>query len=104
MSKINHTIGELHQKTFIRKLHIDAADKVLHLHQYIEGNVNCVVWDAAIVLAKYLEELYKKDKSTFREKNILELGAGLGCVGLTAACFGYVCKINRLNEIVCALK
>lgn len=91
----NHISAEqLHQKTFIRTLYIDEVDKELHLHQYIEGNVNCVVWDAAIVLSKYLEELYKKDKTAFREKNFLELGSGLGCVGLTAACLGYVCKVN----------
>lgn len=95
MSETNHLSGEqLDQKTFIRELQIDAVGKVLHLHQYVEGNVNCVVWDAAIVLAKYLEELHKKDKSTFHDKDFLELGSGLGCVGLTAACLGYVCKIN----------
>lgn len=76
--------------TFIREFEIDVVNATLSLHQTIEGDVNCVVWDAAIVLSKYLEELYKKQNTYFKGLNVVELGAGVGCVGLTAACLGYV--------------
>lgn len=77
-------------KTFVRELHIECIDATLTFHQTIEGDVNCVVWDAAIALAKYLEEIYKKENNFLKGLNVIELGSGVGCVGLTAACLGFV--------------
>lgn len=62
--------------------------KPLVLYQKEVGDVSCVVWDAALVLAKYLESETERNKLYLHEKTIVELGAGLGCVALTAACFG----------------
>jgi len=74
--------------TYFRHLDLESIDVTLNFCQYEYGDVNCVVWDAALVLAKYLETLFLKENKTFESKNVIELGSGLGCVGLAAACFG----------------
>ncbi|KAF9346285.1 Methyltransferase-like protein 21D [Mortierella sp. AD094] len=57
----------------------------------LKGGVGSTIWDAAIVLAKYLEcsDLLKLTKSKSSASstpiNILELGSGTGIVGLVAA-------------------
>lgn len=73
---------------FIREIELDSCDQVLKLHQQTVGGVNCVVWDAAIVLVKYLDITNQKQINFLKGKKILELGAGLGCAGIAAACFG----------------
>lgn len=74
--------------TYTRSLDIEVLAKELIIYQKLEGDVNCVVWDAAIVLAKYLEELYKKNCQFLQGLDVIELGAGLGPVGLVAASLG----------------
>lgn len=65
---------------------------VLKIKQCFKGDVGCVVWDAAIVLSKYLETKPLYDPCSgvnmWASKNILELGAGTGVVGLMAASLG----------------
>uniref|UniRef100_A0AAY5EQT5 Valosin containing protein lysine (K) methyltransferase n=1 Tax=Electrophorus electricus TaxID=8005 RepID=A0AAY5EQT5_ELEEL len=65
---------------------------VLKMYQCSKGDVGCVVWDAAIVLSKYLEtEQFINPQcglSTWSCKNVIELGAGTGVVGLMAASLG----------------
>ncbi|KAF9960408.1 Methyltransferase-like protein 21D [Mortierella alpina] len=54
----------------------------------LRGGVGSTIWDAAIVLAKYLERcelLTLAAAPSSRSFNILELGAGTGIVGLAAA-------------------
>lgn len=58
-----------------------------YLHR-IEGQVSTVVWDASIVLARYLIQQFKKNPEFLRDKNILEIGSGLGLCGMTAAMLG----------------
>lgn len=74
--------------TYFRHFDLESIDVTLNFCQYECGDVNCVIWDAALVLAKYLETLFLKENKTFESKNVIELGSGLGCVGLAAACFG----------------
>lgn len=69
---------------------IEVCSKVLTIDQKLEGDVNCVVWDAALVLAKYLEVQCSKQLLSLERVNVVELGSGLGCVGLSAACLGQV--------------
>lgn len=73
---------------FIRRFELEVVDVTLELHQKFTGSVGCVVWDAAILLAKYLEKLYEKNHIKFKNLNVIELGSGIGCVGMTAACLG----------------
>ncbi|XP_036098091.1 protein-lysine methyltransferase METTL21D isoform X2 [Molossus molossus] len=63
---------------------------VLRLQQYGSGGVGCVVWDAAIVLCKYLETPgFSGDGAhTLIRQSVLELGSGTGAVGLMAATLG----------------
>lgn len=63
---------------------------VLRLQQYGSGGVGCVVWDAAIVLSKYLETpAFAGDGDhALSRRSVLELGSGTGAVGLMAATLG----------------
>lgn len=65
---------------------------ILRMYQCSKGDVGCVVWDAAIVLSKYLEtEQFCSSQSgvsTWFSKSIIELGAGTGLVGLVASTLG----------------
>ncbi|XP_074101790.1 protein N-lysine methyltransferase METTL21D-like [Cotesia typhae] len=79
---------ELDKNIFTRCLELESQNKELTLYQQEIGDVNCVVWDAAIVLAKYLDHLSSLNDQWLAGKKILELGAGIGCVGMTAACLG----------------
>lgn len=73
---------------YYRYFNLESINATLKFCQYEYGDVSCVVWDAAIVLAKYLETQFIQNNEIFANKKIIELGSGLGCVGLTAACFG----------------
>lgn len=73
--------------SFTREFELESCKTKLKFVQKNIGDVNCVVWDAALVLAKFLDK--KSQNGTWlRGKKILELGAGVGCVGITAACLG----------------
>ncbi|KAL1492942.1 hypothetical protein ABEB36_011103 [Hypothenemus hampei] len=89
---------------FVRTFEIDALNTSLKLYQKCEGDVGCVVWDASIVLAKYLEEIYKKNSKQFQNLTVVELGSGAGCVGLTAACFGAKVLLTDLSSVMPLLK
>lgn len=81
---------------FTRTFEIESQGKELILYQQNVGDVSCVVWDASLVLAKYLDTLSSNDRlgdNWLSGKKILELGAGVGCVGMTAACLGFVLYI-----------
>lgn len=71
--------------TFIRE--VEVFNTTLKIHQATVGDVGCVVWDAAMVLAKYLA---KKNGENLKSKRILELGAGTGVVGLCCCLAGYL--------------
>lgn len=73
---------------YFRHFDLESISVTLKFCQREYGDVNCVVWDAALVLAKYLEILFEQNSETFKSKRVIELGSGLGCVGLAAACFG----------------
>lgn len=60
----------------------------LFLRSDRRGGVGSTIWDAAIVLAKYLERydlLTRAAAQPSQSLNVLELGAGTGIVGLAAA-------------------
>ncbi|XP_030071161.1 protein N-lysine methyltransferase METTL21D isoform X2 [Microcaecilia unicolor] len=80
-------------KTFVRELEtVDGS--LLTVAQLSAGDVGCVVWDAAIVLAKYLEA-----GLVLRRRSVLELGAGTGLVGLMAAVHGADVTITDLEDL-----
>uniref|UniRef100_A0A803V8N3 Valosin containing protein lysine methyltransferase n=1 Tax=Ficedula albicollis TaxID=59894 RepID=A0A803V8N3_FICAL len=59
------------------------------------GGVGCVVWDAALVLAKFLET----GAFPFARRRVLELGAGTGAVGIMAATLGANVTVTDLEEL-----
>uniref|UniRef100_W5MZK7 Valosin containing protein lysine (K) methyltransferase n=1 Tax=Lepisosteus oculatus TaxID=7918 RepID=W5MZK7_LEPOC len=75
----------------------------LRIKQCSKGDVGCVVWDAAIVLAKYLEteQFYQPSEgiNTWANKTVLELGAGTGVVGLMAATLGARVTVTDLEDL-----
>ena len=73
--------------TFIREIEKN-NDDVIKIHQLEIGDVGCVVWDAALVLSKYFETKDFDFGNQLCGKNIIEIGAGTGVVGIMAATFG----------------
>ena len=66
-------------------------ERLLKIGQYEVGDVGCVVWDAAIVLSRYLETadfVNDTQKNCLFGKTVVELGAGTGIVGIQAAACG----------------
>ncbi|XP_062921658.1 protein-lysine methyltransferase METTL21D [Mobula hypostoma] len=73
----------------------------LRIKQHCAGDVGCVVWDAALVLAKYLEtsSFYRGSSHVFSGKNVVELGSGTGVVGLMASTLGANVILTDLEEL-----
>ena len=79
---------KMEESVFIRRFKINSYGKSLMLCQKEVGDVSCDVWDAVLILAKYLEARCNDMQDWLQGWSVVELGAGMGCVGLTAACFG----------------
>ena len=93
-------------ETFVRVIEVQGSKSELKIHQSYIGDVGCVVWDAALVLSKYIDHVNSKNSvevdgcggglvahASQLIKNIhnataIELGAGTGAVGLLAAALG----------------
>ncbi|XP_031565488.1 protein-lysine methyltransferase METTL21D-like [Actinia tenebrosa] len=85
-------------KTFERE--IEGIYGTLVIKQAEEGDVGCVVWDAAIVLEKYLETEGFLNKRQMKGKRAIELGAGTGLVGLVASVLGADVVCTDLQDII----
>ncbi|NXU60700.1 MT21D methyltransferase, partial [Horornis vulcanius] len=79
---------------FVRELE-RRAGPALRLEQRAAGGVGCVVWDAALVLAKFLET----GACPLARRHVLELGAGTGTVGIMAATLGANVTVTDLEEL-----
>jgi len=84
---------------FEREYDLMNGTSTLTFYQATVGEVGCVVWDAALVLCRYLELLYGRDKESneyndksslqgLQGKGVVDLGAGTGAVGVVAAALG----------------
>lgn len=78
--------------TFVRQIELKATstsctngfnEVLLNIHQEFVG---CVVWDAALVLLKYL--FTQTGNQYINGKRVLELGSGTGAVGLSSIVAG----------------
>ncbi|XP_054894240.1 protein-lysine methyltransferase METTL21D [Poeciliopsis prolifica] len=89
-------------KYFVREIEKNDGS-VLRMKQCYIGDVGCVVWDAAIVLAKYLETKTFYDPSigvnVWCGRRVVELGAGTGAVGLMAATLGAHVIVTDLEDL-----
>ena len=75
------------ENLFIREIERNDG-RILAISQCEVGDVGCVVWDAALVLTKYLETEDFNDGENLNNLRIVELGSGTGVVGLMAASYG----------------
>eukprot|EP00250_Pteridium_aquilinum_P004633 c14845_g1_i2 orf=118-843(+) len=73
-------------RPYIHKMLIDGHQHILHINQarFSTRGFASTVWDSAIVLSKYFERWPSKVNG----KQCIELGAGCGLPGITAACLG----------------
>ncbi|KAM9147196.1 protein N-lysine methyltransferase METTL21D [Pangshura tecta] len=83
---------------FVRRLE-KRDGSALRLEQRGAGGVGCVVWDAALVLAKFLESGARGLGLGLRRRAVLELGAGTGAVGIMAATLGADVTVTDLEEL-----
>ncbi|GAB6024198.1 Methyltransferase-like protein 21D [Chamberlinius hualienensis] len=87
--------------TFVREFEV-SNEIILKIHQKMIGDEGCVVWDAALVLAKFL--IYNQNQSNklinLVNSTIIELGAGTGIVGITAAVLGADVILTDISEYV----
>ena len=80
--------------SFVREVH--CAGSCLQIKQLYVGDVGCVVWDAALVLAKFLENPIHfpppscESLGFWKGKRVIDIGAGTGIVGLAAGVLGCV--------------
>ena len=79
-------VDDFSDRTFERE--IECQDGILRIKQAEVGDESCVVWDAALVLAKYLQLRHYCSKERLENKRVIELGAGTGVVGLIASSCG----------------
>lgn len=87
-SEYEREIIESNEHYFTRTLELDSLESPLTFYQREIGDVSCVIWDASLVLAHYLENRAKQNPSAWKDIRAVELGAGVGCVGIVAACLG----------------
>lgn len=98
----NMAAGGEQSNYFVREIEKNDGS-ILKVKQCYMGDVGCVVWDAAIVLAKYLEtkQFYEPPAgvNVWADSRVLELGAGTGAVGLMAATLGWLhCLLYDFNS------
>ena len=79
--------AEMATSTFIREITC-SGDIVLEIKQLYIGDVGCVVWDAALVLAKFLENGVHFERDFWKGKRVIDIGSGTGVVGLAAGVLG----------------
>ncbi|KAK6478864.1 protein-lysine methyltransferase METTL21D-like [Huso huso] len=95
-------VGESGGEYFTREVERRAGSP-LRIKQCSKGDVGCVVWDAAIVLSKYLETEQFVEHSTgvykWVNNRVLELGSGTGVVGLMAATLGACVTVTDLEDL-----
>jgi len=84
--KMAELAGEICNRTFERE--IECKNGTLRIQQAEVGDESCVVWDAALVLAKYIQTDQFCSTDGLVNRRVIELGAGTGVVGLIAAACG----------------
>lgn len=82
----------------------EAQEVDLRISQESQGSESVVVWDAALVLAYYLEKHQTRLFAGSKVKRVVELGSGTGVVGIVAAALGANTVISDLPEYLPLLK
>lgn len=72
-----------------RKIELDVDEPItLSIGQSCFGTVGALVWDGSLVVIRYFEKRYKRDRNVFRNKKVLELGAATGICSVALAAMG----------------
>ena len=91
------TTGADDRTSFVRALESNGEE--LRIKQLYVGDVGCVVWDAAIVLCKFLENRHYFPQGFWNGMRVLDIGSGTGVAGLAAGVLGYGNgTVSRLRE------
>ncbi|XP_069828353.1 EEF1A lysine methyltransferase 3 [Dendropsophus ebraccatus] len=79
-------VGSLFSDTYTEENRYRFCGQELRITQHFGANLGVAapVWDAALYLCRYFEE----QKMNFKEKKIIELGAGTGIVGILVSLLG----------------
>jgi len=67
-------------------------------------NTSKTVWDASLVLSKFLEAQVLIHGLNLNSKHVIELGSGQGIVGLSSAVLGATATLTDVPEAIPALK
>ncbi|KAF0484138.1 putative Rapid response to glucose protein [Gigaspora margarita] len=67
-----------------------SLDKSLNNDEPLEHTIltSTSVWDASLILAKFLEKQFYENKINFKEKNFIELGSGTSIPSVTTSILG----------------
>ncbi|KAL4438246.1 hypothetical protein ABPG77_010607 [Micractinium sp. CCAP 211/92] len=71
------------------------------------NNLGTTVWDASIVLAKYIEKNSRRgdfSRPKVRGKRVLELGAGMGLAGMAMALLGCEVAFTDIGDVLTLLR
>ena len=69
------------------KREVTVNNRKIEIEQDLNFEHAGTVWDGALVLINYLNHNKEKYAPIFKDKSVVELGAGTGIVGLAAGCF-----------------
>lgn len=73
------------------------------LHTRKEDHTGAVVWDDAVVLARYFSDVNTLNPGFFRKKTVVELGAGTGLPGIVLAELGAEVTLTDRDAVATTL-
>lgn len=93
---------------FSNLVEVDAFEWCFRLKQDPSSkHLGTTVWDASIVLSKYLERCFRKGELGRKKKSLkkaLELGSGMGLGGMSLAMMGYDVTLTDVMEVLPLLR
>ena len=92
---------------FFKSYKFELLDKELSFNQGHANNVDVVgltVWDGCLVLSKYFEKVYQECETALDGRTVLELGAGVGVVGISISVLGAQVTITDCEWLVETMK
>ncbi|KAL9642371.1 hypothetical protein ABK040_007369 [Willaertia magna] len=92
----NDNIGGL-----VRK--VESFDRTIYIDQdlgIVNKEAGAMVWDSALVLAKYFENTRVFPEGFFKGKKVLELGTGTGIIGIVLLTQGAIVHFTDKKELI----
>jgi len=82
---------------------IEFGEHTVKISQDFGGELGATVWDSALVLLHYFENEQVFGGNFFKNKRVIELGAGTGVVGICAAILGAQVTLTDREELLTRL-